>query len=59
MLETSTTTKMGAHQAKILDQTTGALPCGAIVPGVNDIPDKSCFDIHKCLNVGFNGCPIP
>jgi hypothetical protein len=39
--------------------TTGAFPCGAIVPGVNDVAGKSCFDVHKRLNVGTNGCPLP
>ncbi len=33
------------------DLRTGAFPCGAIVPGVNDIPGQSCFDVHKRLNI--------
>jgi hypothetical protein len=38
---------------------TGQFPCGAIVPGVNDIPGQSCFDVHTRLNVNTNGCPLP
>ncbi|MBI4137354.1 hypothetical protein HY469_04795 [Candidatus Roizmanbacteria bacterium] len=33
--------------------------CGAIIPGVNDIAGKSCFDVHKRLNVNTNGCQLP
>jgi hypothetical protein len=44
---------------KLWDQTTGQFPCGAIVPGMNDVEGSSCFDVHKRLNVGVNGCPIP
>jgi hypothetical protein len=47
---------------KLWDQTTGQFPCGATVKGVNDdatFPDSSCVNVHKRLNVGVNGCPIP
>jgi len=47
---------------KLWDQTTGQFPCGAVVDGVNDdlnFPDSSCINVHKRLNVGVNGCPIP
>lgn len=33
--------------------------CGAIIPGVNDIAGQSCFDVHKRLNVNYNGCSLP
>jgi hypothetical protein len=38
---------------------TGQFPCGAIVPGVNDIPGQSCFDVHTRVNVHTNGCKLP
>jgi len=41
------------------DPKTGEFPCGAVVPGINDVPGESCFDVHDRLNVGTNGCPIP
>lgn len=41
------------------DPATGAFPCGAIVAGFNDVPGKSCFDVHTRLNVNRNGCPFP
>jgi hypothetical protein len=37
----------------------GNFPCGAIIPGVNDLSGSSCFDVHKRLNVHNNGCPLP
>ena len=37
----------------------GSFPCGAIVAGLNDVPDASCFDVHRRLNVGVNGCAFP
>ncbi|HEX3035529.1 MAG TPA: hypothetical protein VHT73_10410, partial [Thermodesulfobacteriota bacterium] len=36
--------------------------CGAVITGVNDnatYPNSSCVNVHKRLNVGVNGCPIP
>ena len=47
---------------KLWNQTTGQFPCGATVKGVNDdatFPDSSCVNVHKRLNVGVKGCPIP
>jgi hypothetical protein len=44
---------------KLWDQRTGQFPCGAIVPGVNDVPGRSCFDVHERLRVGVAGCAIP
>ena len=41
------------------DPVTGSFPCGAIVPGLNDVPGDSCFDVHERLHVGTHGCPIP
>jgi hypothetical protein len=41
------------------DPITGKFPCGAIVPGVNDVPGQSCVDVHQRLNVNTNGCPFP
>lgn len=32
--------------------------CGAIVPGLNDMPGYSCFDVHERLHVG-DACPVP
>jgi hypothetical protein len=32
-------------------------PCGAIVPGVNDVPDASCFDVHRRLRI--DTCAFP
>lgn len=37
--------------------TTGAYPCGALVPGINDVIDYSCFDVHERLNVNRNTLP--
>jgi len=41
------------------DATTGAFPCGAIVPGVNDIAGASCSDVHERLHVNSGGCSLP
>ena len=41
------------------DRVTAQFPCGAIVPGLNDITGSSCFDVHKRLNVNANGCSLP
>jgi hypothetical protein len=38
---------------------SGKFPCGAIIPGVNDLAGASCFDVHKRLNVQANGCSLP
>jgi hypothetical protein len=39
------------------DPTTGAFPCGVIVPGINDLPGFSCFDVNQRLNVNANTLP--
>ncbi|MBW2732102.1 MAG: hypothetical protein JRH20_06880, partial [Deltaproteobacteria bacterium] len=47
---------------KLWDATTGAFPCGAVVPGVNDdagFLDSACVNVHRRLHVGTSGCPIP
>jgi hypothetical protein len=41
------------------NRKTGAFPCGAIVPGLNNIPGSSCIDVHERLNVNANGCNLP
>ena len=44
------------------DPATGAFPCGAVVPGVNDVAtlgDDACSTVHERLNIGTNGCPAP
>lgn len=46
-------------ETPLWDPETGAFPCGAIVPGVNDEPSTSCAGLHTRLNVFTNGCPIP
>ncbi len=38
---------------------TGAFPCGAIVRGINDLPGRSCIDVHELLNVRTHGCELP
>jgi hypothetical protein len=40
------------------DPQTGAFPCGAIVPGIND-GDVACANLHRRLNANTNGCPLP
>jgi hypothetical protein len=40
------------------DPTTGAFPCGAVVPGINDGP-RACRNLHERLNVNTNGCRLP
>ncbi len=49
----------GLTTEPLWDPVTGAFPCGAIYPGINDVPGASCRDVHLRLNVGTNGCPIP
>jgi hypothetical protein len=46
---------------KLWDQTTGAFPCGATVPGVTDASraDVSCIGVHTRAHVGSSGCAIP
>jgi hypothetical protein len=46
---------------KLWDPVTGAFPCGATVPGLNDAAraDASCIGVHTRLNVGVGGCAIP
>jgi hypothetical protein len=46
-------------EKRLWDWSTGAFPCGALVPGVNDIPGRSCYDVHTRLNVNTNGCLLP
>jgi hypothetical protein len=41
------------------DRVTGAFPCGATVPGINDVPGTSCFDVHLRIHVNGSGCPLP
>jgi hypothetical protein len=41
------------------DRETGAFPCGAVVPGINDDPSQSCRGVHERLRVGSQGCPLP
>jgi parallel beta-helix repeat protein len=56
-----------AYEAGVLtnkplwDSNTGEfLYAGAIVPGVNDVPGRSLFDIQERLNIGaVNGCDFP
>jgi hypothetical protein len=38
---------------------TGAFPCGAVVPGINDDPTQSCIGVHDRLRVGNPECPLP
>jgi len=41
------------------EPATGRFPCGATVPGMNDVAGSSCFDVHQRLNVNTNGCYFP
>lgn len=41
------------------DVSTGRFPCGAVVPGVSDLPGLSCIDVSLRLNVNRNGCSLP
>jgi hypothetical protein len=41
------------------DALTGAFPCGAIVPGINDDPSQSCSGVHERLRVGTPACALP
>jgi hypothetical protein len=46
-------------QHPLWNPTTGRFPCGAVVPGVNDVPGQSCGNVHERLNVHTNGCSLP
>jgi hypothetical protein len=41
------------------DPETGAFPCGAVVPGVNDDPNTACIGVHQRLHVGTPDCALP
>jgi hypothetical protein len=41
------------------DPQTGAFPCGAVIPGVNDDPATSCIGVHQRLHVGTPDCALP
>ncbi len=41
------------------DPLSGAFPCGAIVPGINDDPSQSCSGAHERLRVGTPECALP
>ncbi|HUK41045.1 MAG TPA: right-handed parallel beta-helix repeat-containing protein [Candidatus Acidoferrales bacterium] len=41
------------------DRSTGEFPHGAVIPGLNDVPGQSAFDVNKRLNVNSNGCTFP
>lgn len=41
------------------NRTTGAFPHGALVPGLNNIPGQSLYDLHTRLNINRNGCSFP
>jgi hypothetical protein len=44
---------------RLWDGTTGAFPCGAVAPGVNDDPMTSCVGVHQRVHVGTADCPLP
>ncbi|MCA9706716.1 MAG: hypothetical protein KDK70_12765, partial [Myxococcales bacterium] len=41
------------------DPQTGAFPCGAVEPGLNDDPATSCIGVHERLGLGPGGCSLP
>jgi hypothetical protein len=41
------------------DPLTGAFPCGAIVPGINDDPSQSCSGAQQRFHVGTPDCALP
>jgi|GEM_PF-6647641 len=45
--------------APLWDPITGEFPCGTIVSGLNDVPGRSCFDVHERLGVDSPECPFP
>ncbi len=44
---------------RLWNPNSGEFPHGALVPGLNDLPGKSLFDVHKRLNINMNGCEFP
>jgi hypothetical protein len=46
---------------KLWDQTSGAFPCGAVIPGLSDAAniDASCVGVGARLHVGAGGCAVP
>ena len=40
------------------DASTGAFPCGAVVPGLNDGAMR-CTNVHERLGIGIGGCQFP
>jgi hypothetical protein len=45
--------------APLWDPRTGAFPCGAVVPGINDDPSQSCIGVHERFRVGTAECALP
>jgi len=41
------------------NSTSGAFPCGAQIPTVNDDPNSSCQGVHRRLHVGTGTCALP
>lgn len=41
------------------DPSSGAFPCGAVVPGINDDPSQSCSGVHERFRVGSADCALP
>jgi len=41
------------------DLVTGAFPCGAVVPGINDDPSQSCIGVHERFRVNSPECALP
>lgn len=48
-----------ATQTPLWDPANGRFPCGAVVAGVNDVPNSSCIDVHERLNANRHGCHFP
>ncbi len=44
---------------RLWNPSTGSFPCGAVVPGINNVVGASCNDVHIRLNVNRNGCLFP
>lgn len=44
---------------RLWSRTTGAFPCGTIVPGINDRDFDSCFSVHRRIGIGPPACPLP